>query len=650
MLSDIINGNYDSETLFHKVEKRLREQRSSYMSYKTVASYVSTNNRFGASDIIKKADEAMEGMMILPGTDSKLYFVGNPPKWHENPVNDKEYVWGLNRTAHWKVLMKAYFLTGDKKYADKVTDEIENWIDNCPCPPTDVSDDDMYGYFSAPTPWRSLETGIRIYSSWGWVFEALFEAELMTVPLFEKMVRSIHEHGEVLEKICPRLWPDAAHNHYFMENLGLFTVSLLLPELKDADRWRKHSMHELSRCVFNQFTACGGQIEGCPLYHNVCVHLLRMCISTAQKYGVSFPAEFSQRGTDAINYSLHAQRPSGTIVPWGDSDANTSSIRSAVDGYLMFHDKTWINILLRQGYGETVRRILTDYIWDIPNIYILLEEDMFFEYNPDLDVLPTVKLHSDLSQVSMRTSWDKDAMSVFFACRIPSNNGHAHIDPMSFDFVANGKPLLVDPGRFTYREGEDRISFKSPMYHNTLTVNNKFPFEYVNTWSFGVQKSGGIDWVQEKDIIASEAQQTSYEPIEHKRLVAIINSEYLLVCDRVSNLSKSDSVQLYFHFDDTDVTIDKNTAKGQNVRVTYPSFMDAKLLEGRVSDFIDVSRKSTRLFLNDETSTDSERIYACVCTPYTHSYDVKTYKDTDDVIIEINGNKYVWSRNGFYNI
>ena len=30
---------------------------------------------------IKLAEEAMKGMLVLPGTGPELYFVGNPPKW-----------------------------------------------------------------------------------------------------------------------------------------------------------------------------------------------------------------------------------------------------------------------------------------------------------------------------------------------------------------------------------------------------------------------------------------------------------------------------------------------------------------------------------------------------------------------------------------
>ena len=73
---------------------------------------------------IKLAEEAMKGMLVLPGTGPELYFVGNPPKWTENPVNDNEYTFHLNRMHHLKTLAEAYGLTGNLTYAQKAIEEL----------------------------------------------------------------------------------------------------------------------------------------------------------------------------------------------------------------------------------------------------------------------------------------------------------------------------------------------------------------------------------------------------------------------------------------------------------------------------------------------------------------------------------------------
>ena len=75
---------------------------------------------------IKLAEEAMKGMLVLPGTGPELYFVGNPPKWTENPVNDNEYTFHLNRMHHLKTLAEAYGLTGNLTYAQKAIEELSD--------------------------------------------------------------------------------------------------------------------------------------------------------------------------------------------------------------------------------------------------------------------------------------------------------------------------------------------------------------------------------------------------------------------------------------------------------------------------------------------------------------------------------------------
>ena len=51
-----------------------------------------------AEHTITLADQALEGLLVLPGTGPELYFVGNPPKWEFNPVNDNEYTFHLPYT------------------------------------------------------------------------------------------------------------------------------------------------------------------------------------------------------------------------------------------------------------------------------------------------------------------------------------------------------------------------------------------------------------------------------------------------------------------------------------------------------------------------------------------------------------------------
>lgn len=78
-------------------------------------------------DIIQKANNALEGKLLLPGTDGIPKFVGNPPAWFNRMNDDNEFLWQLNRMEHWMYLVEAYSYTGKKEYALKVIEEFKDW-------------------------------------------------------------------------------------------------------------------------------------------------------------------------------------------------------------------------------------------------------------------------------------------------------------------------------------------------------------------------------------------------------------------------------------------------------------------------------------------------------------------------------------------
>ena len=425
--------------------------------------------------------------------------------------------------------------------------------------------------------------------------------------------------ASLLEEISPIFWPDANHNHCLMENLGLLSIACLFPQLKTADRWRAHAMRALERCAVAQLTPFGGQIEGSPHYHNLCMFWFLLAQLVARNSGLSFSAEYSRRIHNSMEYSIHTIRPSGTIVPWGDSDADVSSIVEAgVYSYLALDDPQCLQVLCGfLGMHEVLTRCL-DSIWAIPDFDALAAK-----LEQPATPRPGVAWFKDLKQVAMRTSWDKSALSVFFACRTPTVAGHQHIDPMSFDFCGLGRTLVADPGRFTYREDADRRKYKSPEWHSTLTVDHKPPFEYVNTWEFGPQKEGKIIHMsQGKGVLTADAVQMSDEPAVHKRLVAMVDDVFLLVLDRVTHLQPASSVQIYYHLNSSHALWDaaghlaSAPIKDVNLAVATTSNLQGEIREGTISEAIDVEYTSNRLCLEDTDSRLTDRCYAAVLMPH----------------------------------
>lgn len=576
-----------------------------------------------ARETVQRAELYLRGEHILPGTGAKPLFVGDPVDWTDNKVGDKEYLWQLNRMTHWQPLLAAYALTGETKYAKKVLAELVHWVETVPMPqvPRDIHEIDTL--FSGPHPWRILEVGIRAYKTFPLLMDFLADDPLFSAELQEVYRKSLLEHARLLEEVSPLLWPNADHNHFLMEMLGLLSVALLFPEEPDAPRWKETAIHQLERCSAAQLTEGGGQIEGCPMYHNGCMFWFGHSLLLAERYGFSFSGEYVERYRRALDYSAFALRPNGEIISWGDSKAQNNAPLAGAYGYGVFRDMRWFYAVARYSRKEDVLREISDHLWRLPDLETLLnqlEEPAVF-----ID-LPCLNWQKPLKQVFLRGGWDKDDVSVMFACRTPVQNLHAHIDPMGFDLSALGKPLLVDPGIVTYQDNDLRYRLKSPAYHNTVTVNHCDHFEYQGSFAYGPQKYGEIYDAAEKERLRyAAAVHIEYAPVVHRRALALVDGTFVLVLDRLEGLKPEDSVQIYYHFNAAKVNEVEggwaSAEKDANIAVYPTAGLTGNLLDGIVGERVDVWHVSKRLEL--ESSSGSEtRVFAAVLCPFRENLPV----------------------------
>ena len=540
----------------------------------------------------------------------------------------------LNRMPFLETLLTAYMFTETQAYLDKALYLLEHWIDNCPVPDYDF----LIKHSNVVTGWRTLEVGIRMFSSWPFFLRTLLMGNKLTPSLFEKIMVSIYEHGDVLATVPKVYWPKADHNHYLMENLGLLTIALYFPELKKADEWRAFSLRELERCTKAQLMEEGGQIEGCPGYHHGCVYWFYLAAARAKSFGFGFSEGYMGRLKNAVGYSMYCHRPTGDDVLWGDSFKSRSGIFAALLGYLLFNDPQNINILSNYAGKDIVTKTAVTMAWEIDSEKDVLTLTEGSYLNQDSQKPPLYNYQPGLDQYIARTSWDKDAFSLFFACRLPVNNAHAHIDPMSFDFTAFGQNLIADPSAFCYREDAQRKKYKSAEWHSTLLINDKPPFEYISSWAFGPQKDGHIIRTGQKNgIFYAEALQNSYLPAVHKRFIAIVNEDALVVFDKVTNLQDSDSIRLYFHLNTTELaSISSNVffSKHGNIVMTsiFSDNLCGEILDGTIASELDLEQPSKRIGLIN-CGKENARVFVSVFMPSKKSSivqaDIKNYSYDD---------------------
>lgn len=117
-----------------------------------------------------------------------------------------------------------------------------------------------------------------------------------------------------------------------------------------------------------------------------------------------------------------------------------------------------------------------------------------------------------------------------FDCGSPSPPylpAHAHADALSFQLWLDGRPVVVDPGTFTYEAGPERDWFRGTAAHSTVAVGG----DQFRLW--GAFRSGPLPRVELLEATARElAGAVEYRGVRHERRL-VLEDDRLLVHDRL---------------------------------------------------------------------------------------------------------------------
>ena len=90
----------------------------------------------------------------------------------------------------------------------------------------------------------------------------------------------------------------------------------------------------------------------------------------------------------------------------------------------------------------------------------------------------------DSGNYYMRSGWSENDNYMYFHCGT-LGSGHGHADLLHISLFANGEDYLIDPGRYTYIEGnEEREYLKSCKAHNTTIVDGDEFTKINGSWGY----------------------------------------------------------------------------------------------------------------------------------------------------------------------
>lgn len=530
-----------------------------------------TIGKYASEKDIKIANDALKHIFVgQPAYPS--HFCGNDIDWSTNPYPDKEWVWQLNRMSFWDAMAKAYWHTGDEKYAREWCAELKDWIKKNPR-------DGQHEY-----AWRSIEAGIRGYR-WTGLFEHFIDAPSFTPDVLGAFLNSCFDHEVFLMTKYSK-----GSNWALMEAEGLAFIAFTFPEFKDAEKWRNEAVMRLNKEINNQVYPDGHQRELSIDYHIGCIGWFLRTFELAQMNGMKnlFPDSYIKTVEKMCEVPMKLGYPDGTTAQFGDS-------WSGKPGKIFDNLKSWAQMFDRKDF-----------------LYVATEG------KEGVAPKATAFALEQSGFYAMRSGWDTNAICFVLKCG-PDGGFHCQPDNGTFELYAGGRHLMPDAGSYIYSgDKENRDWFRQTKVHQTITLNgaNSSYVPKLRLWKPG----------KNLDILVVENK--SYPNLTHRRAVFFVDKKFFVIVDDAFGDGTGD-VDLHFQLAPGKAIIDKKTftahtdfTDGWNVLVQATAQKGMKLEEekGQVS-FIYTKKEPRPAFRyrKIKSANDPGVRFVTVVAPYSGS-------------------------------
>jgi hypothetical protein len=505
--------------------------------------------------IIHAADGIAEGTFSLLGLrELKL---GKEIDWHLEPLSgkrtplchwsqlnyldasvagDKKVTWELNRHQYFLTLGRAYWLTGNERYAEVFVAHVTSWMDQNP-PKLGIN-------------WASsLEIAFRS-NSWLWALRFFAGSPSLTSDVVLRLVKFLYLNASHLETYLSTYF--SPNTHLTGEALGLFYIGLLLPEFRDAARWRDLGLEILESQLPRHVQPDGVYFEQSSYYHRYTTDFYIHLAILLRLNDLSLPRELEPKLVSLLDHLMYITRPDGTTPFVGDDDGGRLVMlddRPANDFRAAL--ATGAVLLNRSDYKFVAGEAAEETLW-LLGVEGLRSFDQIASEQPAKQSVAFP--HG--GYYAMRDDWSPTANYLLFDCgpHGMANCGHAHADALAIELAANGRTVLVDPGTFTYTGGkESRDWFRSSMAHNTVTVDGESSSIPADTFSWKTKTSGEpLAWIEHPRFTYVSGRHRGYEqlakPGTHTRSILFLKHDYWLLLDSLE-LTGKHRVDQWFHFD-----------------------------------------------------------------------------------------------------
>jgi hypothetical protein len=456
--------------------------------------------------------------------------VGWPPQCHLNPVTgqtskdqrhwsqigdfengDIKLLWEPSRFGFVFTLVRAYWRTGDERFAEMFWQAVENWRSENPP--------------QAGVHWKcGQEISLRVMA-WCFGLYGFLTSETTTPDRVAALAQMIAVSGE---RIAANISYGVSqkNNHGMSEAAGLWTIGLLFPEFRSAAAWSNTGRKLLESQAKELIYADGAFSQHSTNYHRLMLQLYLWAIRLGELNSKPLSSEVVQQVQRAGDFLYHIQDPdSGKVPCYGHNDGALFLPLSNCD-YQDYRPVVQATQFLTSG-----RRCFHDGPWD---------EDLFWLFGSK--ALDAAVVDSPRRDFAARVSGYYTLRSTSsFAFLRAGRFVHrpAQADSLHLDLWWRGQNIALDAGTYSYNAPEpwdNRLAHSR--YHNTVVVDDQDQMPRVSRFLW-------MPWLhaEVKQQMSSTAGQLSYWRGAHDgylqrglatrytRTVLRIGDEHWLVCD-----------------------------------------------------------------------------------------------------------------------
>jgi hypothetical protein len=504
----------------------------------------------------------------------------------------------LSRCHHLLNLAVAFLITEDSKYAQKIINQIRNWLVENPL---------MFSINWGCT----MDVAIRA-CNWIWALSQTKDYWAKDDSFVNAVKNSLFQHGWFIYRNLEKE-PVNNHNHYLADIAGLVHLGLLFKDSKEGAKWLDEGIKELFKEIRYQILPTGMSYERSTNYNRLVLELVMTPLILLKQNGYQVPDDIWFKLETMFDFLIYTLKPdghspiigdqdNGRLLPFGVENQTDYSYLFALGAVLFKRgDLKYLSkgfniysfmmggLKAKEIYDslESVKLSIGTKAFKDAGIYVMRKENNYLLFNA--------------SGKGTNAEIDKDSST------------HTHSDQLSFELVANGKTFLVDPGSYVYTaDAIERYKFRSTFMHNTVCIDN-LSQDNINVeklWSYEYCAIPEIrEWVTNELFDKIIASHTGYmrlkDPIKHIRELIFNKQTLSWEINDYFEGTGTHRYDWYFHFDsEIDFIIEGNFVKticedGKNIIAEFETQIPIKFnkINSMVSKSYGIKEKSFSLNL-----------------------------------------------------